>query len=1003
MSHENYYILLDLPHTEHNTSVIENAIKKKQSDWSMLRNHPTKGQSAQKNLSLLADIRTVMQDTDLRKKEAEAAKKINTQQGAEKFKDVDESIKILSTKKYLLEEEFQRLCKQYPSIPASELRKRIKVPINKAETESKDTIQPLDKTIMKTINDNLKTLDKDSLYDFLELSPNSSLKTLLDKAAQKDAEIRKISHKTADITATGALIGHCQTIFKTQDTQKSYNLARAQAKLSELDKQINLSGTSGQIHAATYDALVKKAVSFGLSKTEANRYILDFCKNKHWAVETTTKLSVDEMMQCGYCGYLNSHHAKHCEQCGNELHIYCPKCSTKNIASVKACKKCGFFIGDMANATSLIRQARQALANQSLENAERLLKQAEIYYPNHSEINTLLQQIQTEKQKAQDKKDEIKKIVTSLNQAVNGRRFYTARTILTTLRQEDAKHPELTRQQHLIEQKIQAAEQCLYKAKSITQSDERLEAYISALSEALDCQEALDEMAKIPPEPPKNAGAIAGFQDISLSWTASSSKGEISYRVIRKLGTPPLGANDGETIGETAQMNMTDSKTEIGEEYCYAVYTLRGGSLSRLASTTDTVMRITNLPEQNITIMPADQSIQMNWQVPPKTYDIEVWAKQGCVPMQRGDGRKLNNVRREGFIDNNLQNDVTYGYLIFLIFQDSKGNKIYSHGVKKQVQPTEPPQPITTLTLIKHSRHIDVQWQTPIKGYVQLFSADTKPTYDTGDSIAIKTLSDLGQSIPIQRAGRSKLSIDFQGVVYLTPVTIQNSLAIVGTCKSVTSIDGVQNLQGSIRYQQLYLEWNWPSGAKKAVVAYRHDTYPKSATDDNATIYIIGLQEYKAKGEAFVIKQAQTQQYYFSVFIIADNTKNTLYSEAQHCLINNAGSQEIYYEIRLHKRWFGLGKVYKAVLLLTALDKSVDIPSLILVKKANNLPLRRTDGQIIYTIKKNTVAIFNHKLSIDLSADIITKKYYAKLFFEHDEDAEKYRLIPSAHEKLRIG
>ena len=75
MDRVNFYQLLELPINppESNPQAIEDAIKKKQAEWSRLRNHPTKGIQARHYISLLSEIRNVMTDSELRQKEAQAA------------------------------------------------------------------------------------------------------------------------------------------------------------------------------------------------------------------------------------------------------------------------------------------------------------------------------------------------------------------------------------------------------------------------------------------------------------------------------------------------------------------------------------------------------------------------------------------------------------------------------------------------------------------------------------------------------------------------------------------------------------------------------------------------------------------------------------------------------------------------------------------------------------------------------------------------------------------
>ncbi|MFW5975437.1 MAG: hypothetical protein ACOCP6_01625, partial [Desulfosalsimonas sp.] len=111
MERENFYILLELscdpPETD--PEVIEKAITKKQSEWSRLRNHPTKGLHAQKCINMIPEIRRVMKDDALRAKEAEAASELLTRDRESKYPEIDRHIDILMGKGYVTPEEKIRL------------------------------------------------------------------------------------------------------------------------------------------------------------------------------------------------------------------------------------------------------------------------------------------------------------------------------------------------------------------------------------------------------------------------------------------------------------------------------------------------------------------------------------------------------------------------------------------------------------------------------------------------------------------------------------------------------------------------------------------------------------------------------------------------------------------------------------------------------------------------------------------------------------------------------
>src|SRR6056297_4161252 len=111
MERKNFYILLELsldpPETD--PAVIEKQIRKKKAEWSKLRNHPTKGLQAQKNISLIPEMEKVMLDPEKRAEELEAAKGEIRKGKESKFPEIDRHIDILMGKGYITKDEVIKL------------------------------------------------------------------------------------------------------------------------------------------------------------------------------------------------------------------------------------------------------------------------------------------------------------------------------------------------------------------------------------------------------------------------------------------------------------------------------------------------------------------------------------------------------------------------------------------------------------------------------------------------------------------------------------------------------------------------------------------------------------------------------------------------------------------------------------------------------------------------------------------------------------------------------
>ncbi len=379
MERENYYLLLGLSidPPEEDLKVIQAAIKKKQAQWSRLRNHPTKSMEAKRYIGMLPDMKRVFTDPKLRKKEADAAretlKKSETSQEEkidghlrllmakgkvthkeitelariegvdeglvkERFqknevvfridaeieklirsgKDTDKAVKALAKKlaigpdkirerirrkkdERLLEiDQYLLLCKEKRgfvtegaitklsriyNMKENKILERLECPIKKDSEAKVRRPKPLDSTLVKHIDDNLKVVGAGSLYEFLDMPVNAPLEILQEVAREKEMEIRRTGQKDAVTTASGALAGHCIVIFRSPKSRNAYDMTRNLTKLAEFNQAIRVAAIGGKISSEAYEILVREAMRIGMDFEEAIEYIREYCLNEKWSIQ----------------------------------------------------------------------------------------------------------------------------------------------------------------------------------------------------------------------------------------------------------------------------------------------------------------------------------------------------------------------------------------------------------------------------------------------------------------------------------------------------------------------------------------------------------------------------------------------------------------------------------------------------------------------------------------------------------------------------------------------
>jgi len=139
---------------------------------------------------------------------------------------------------------------------------------------------------------------------------------------------------------------------------------------------------------------------------------------------------------------------------------------------------------------------------------------------------------------------------------------------------------------------------------------------------------------------------------------------------------------------------------------------------------------------------------------------------------------------------------------------------------------------------------------------VLLFFSKNPFPFSAGTSFSKNQLSELGTQIPVQRMGNAQWAMNFQGVIHVLPVTVEGDIVVAGESISVTSIDDIRNLRGEISSEKIYIEWDWPAGSQKVLVAYKYHDYPQTSDDPTAMNTFFTRKQYD-KESGFVIRKPE--------------------------------------------------------------------------------------------------------------------------------------------------
>ena len=343
----NYYLAFKIDPNEKNAQKIEEAIKKQKSSWA--QGNPNQ----RRYIALFQDIISVMVNDmgydsksdsysvpGARAKELAAAKKFKL--------DTTANAIVLASAGIVYKSRLQEVRKKerFNWYSLDELEAAIS-----AQTKGQgikfidDTQNLIDFVTYKNINDQLKTVDKANIYEFLNGStPKSSP---ADLCAEADAVYRGIkSRTTAEGTASGNLVGLAKKVFADDAAKKKYEDYLA-VRDQVWDQMESISaGNADKVNVEKYEEWMNAIRSgLGIDQDTAEKYIAAGLKNYHLSiVGGQDKL---KLVECPHpdCKKLYRYDEKSpariCPHCGKSLVDKCWNCNGDMDIKRSDCPQCG--------------------------------------------------------------------------------------------------------------------------------------------------------------------------------------------------------------------------------------------------------------------------------------------------------------------------------------------------------------------------------------------------------------------------------------------------------------------------------------------------------------------------------------------------------------------------------------------------------------------------------------------------------------------------------------
>jgi len=289
--------------------------------------------------------------------------------------------------------------------------------------------------------------------------------------------------------------------------------------------------------------------------------------------------------------------------CGESLFRKCGRtgCGEFVPRYIDVCPRCGSRESDTVQFANITASAKSSVSKGYIEQAETYLVAAQTLDPDRkSEIND----IQNTIDKA--KKDR-GSIINEIDELIAQRAFYAAEKKLIEAKKKVSFESLKNIEQRIINAQNNADKQFVSASNTIDELQK-------VLAICIDHPGALERIKKIPPKSPTRLTVKKNNKNqIRLSWNASPDIG-VTYRLIRKEGSPPKTVHDGDDdFDVTTDKLFTDDTSPIPGKTYYAVFTERGS----ITSVDSAVGLLEYFPDVSVpSIRQLKDRVEIKYQIP---------------------------------------------------------------------------------------------------------------------------------------------------------------------------------------------------------------------------------------------------------------------------------------------------------------------------------------------------------------------------------------------------
>lgn len=942
---DNYFLILGLDYRkkDYTDEEIRSRITEKCQYWNdNCERDKENGDDYKKYIRRFIDIEDTMLDPDSRVKEAADAAYFVGQY-------LDDAMAVYEGQNTIERKEAERIC-DGGNIPL-ELFQELTGKTIIEETELVSSLvndpnpKPANFQRIKKADRELSRVNRDTLYHFLAGDNKADIRAmqsmsgtrLLEKYSDPIKKQYKNNH-TDEATSIRNLCATCEEIFDDThpEYKASYDAYIIWKKIdTQIKKIIDAAGTDRCLNEAQKELFVKELGKIlGSEEAGAGKFD-DICRYKNVRYGSGKVIDIDDSDS-------------------NEVY----------------------------KVSSMLKTVRQALDRKKYAEAETLLDTIDAIWPGHEEACSLRMELNNKLAEQQAEQQ-------ALSELIFLKKFFEADEFLKM-------HADTI--YHGSEQVKEVLEQCTKLMRQAEDSRSETEVYqIVDDIRRLCIDYPLGNLTrKFKVQPPADCKAeVTRNGSVLLSWSPSPSPGEVTYRVVRKIGSYPQNFKDTDKDMIVSKgCSAEDDDIKSGQTGCYYVFSCREGMYSNPAR-----VKIINIQElSGLTCKAGDGCLTLSWDPVPENANVLIIRKIQDAPISTMDGKRIWNMESP-WTDEFLDNDQTYGYRVCLCYEIN-GKTMITEGMTITAIPRAVPATVRDYTIEPGEKGLyTLRWRSIDRSHTEFYYLEGENCpREEGEIDVVENLeqNDLKVLKPVQKYGYGfSFSVPVGKKYCIIPVVHNEEMVVFGRSSIVWNIPEVTVKRAEVYGSSLELSFSWPEDVNEIMAKYGNARYPVSPEEEGFQSVHINRKQYDS-AEKLQIMHVEKEEYYVCLYASVELAGKQTLIDIGHICYNNEPKTIIQYTISVK----GLFSNKRAEIRFSCpgMD-SFELDDIEIYAKRGSVPYYKNSSTCIMSVPAQRA---DRNCSIQIPLKDIEKNTYIRPFFKDDRNYERISLEETEHSDPKI-